>query len=189
MRIAAFLLAAISLPANAGPPFLTGDPDPADAGHWEISVGLLGERRPDERAYRLPAFEVNYGLGSGLEVSFESAWLRVSGRQSASGIDNSVLGAWRILEEEKHGFRSPSSRVGIPQRAPARKGLVEDERLCHLRIQKGVGPAQLGIAVARIHPAKSPDGWEYGVSVKHETEGGSVRGRLTADRTASARAS
>ena len=180
-RLAACLLLAATLPAQAGPPFLTGDPDPADAGHWEISVGLVGERRPDERAYRLPAFELNYGLGAGLEMSFESAWLRVrEDGTSLSGIDNSVLGLkWRILEDEKDGISlALKPEWEFRNARSARKGLVEDENafLLDLRMQKAVGPVQLGMSVARVHPAKSPDGWEYGVFVKHETKEGSTLG-------------
>jgi hypothetical protein len=26
----------------AGPPFVTDDPEPVDAGHWELNVGLAG---------------------------------------------------------------------------------------------------------------------------------------------------
>jgi hypothetical protein len=182
VRFVAWLLAAVALPARAGPPFLTGDPDPADAGHWEISVGATTERRPDERAYRVPAFELNYGLGAGLEVSFESAWLRVSadGAPTRSGVDNSVIGLkWRILEEEKDGVSlALKPEWEFHNARSARKGLVEDENaiLLDLRIQKGVGPVQLGMAVARVHPSKSENGWEYGVFVKHESEAGHTLG-------------
>jgi hypothetical protein len=182
VRIAAFLLAAASLPAAAGPPFLTGDPDPAEPGHWEISVGAAVERRPGERLDHLPAFEVNYGLAEGFEVSYESGWLRLSadGAPTQSGFDNSIVGIkWRILEEEKHGLSlAIKPEYEFRNARSARKGLTDDENvfLVDLRLQKGVGPVQLGMAIARVHPQKSPDGWEYGVFVKHETKEGSTFG-------------
>ena len=184
-RVAGFLLTlAWASDAHAGPPFLTGDPDPADRGHWEISVGVVDERRPGEHLYGLPAFEINYGVAEGFEVSYESSWLRKTedGAPSRTGYDNSIIGLkWRILEEEKHGVTlalKPEWEFRTPHSSAVRNGLAEDENafVLDLRVQKTVGPVVLGAALARIAPTKSPDGWEYGVFVKKETEKGHTFG-------------
>src|SRR4051794_10082268 len=101
--LAAVLLALCSIPAGAGPPFLTGDPDTGDAKHWEISLGASSERRPGQRLDALPAFEINYGVAEGWEASIESAWLRLraDGVSTEHGADNVVIGLkWRMLEQE-----------------------------------------------------------------------------------------
>ena len=41
--IAALVLASAAVPARAGPPYLTDDPDPTDLGHWEIYAFTTGE--------------------------------------------------------------------------------------------------------------------------------------------------
>jgi hypothetical protein len=182
-RLAGFLLtAAWALPSHAGPPFITGDPDPVEHGHWEISVGLADERRPGEHLYMLPAFEMNYGVADGFELSFESAWLRkkADGEPTESGFDNAILGLkWRILKEEKHGVTlalKPEWR--FRNSGSARKGLADDESafLLDLRVQKAVGPVQLGVAIARVFPQDSHGGWEYGTFAKVETEKGHTFG-------------
>ncbi len=178
------LLVPWALPAHAGPPFLTGDPDPVDRGHWEVSVGLADERRPGEHLYKLPTFEINYGVAEGFELSYESSWVRKSGdgAPARSGYDNSIVGLkWRILEEEKHGVTlalKPEWEFRTPRSAAVRNGLAEDENAfaLDLRMQRAVGPVQLGVAVAGIAPTKSASGWEYGVFIKKETEKGHTFG-------------
>ena len=82
---AAVLLAALPLPmpASAGPPFLTDDPEPTDTGHWEIYAPLVaaaGLGRNYDGAF---GAELNYGavknvqLTLGLPASFvhdRSGW-------------------------------------------------------------------------------------------------------------------
>jgi hypothetical protein len=76
-RGVALILCSLAAVSHAGPPFLTGDPDTVERGHWENSVGVVHESRTGARLDAVPAFEVNYGVAEGLELSFESAWLRL----------------------------------------------------------------------------------------------------------------
>ena len=181
-RAAALLAGGWTACASAGPPFLTGDPDTVDAGHWEMSVGWRTERSEGVRVDAAPAVEVNYGVADGLELSLEGAWLRASegGGPKVRGTDNPIVGLkWRVLEQEKDGvsfaikpeweFRNSSS---------ARKGLAEghDTGLVDFRVQKGFGHTLLGAAVARTFPSKGSGAWEYGVSLRQETESGHTFG-------------
>ena len=121
-------------------------------------------------------------MGDGLELSFESAWVRQreDGSPTRSGLDNSIVGLkWRVLEQEKDGvtfaikpefeFRSARS---------VREGLTEDANvaLVDFRVQKAFGPIQIGAAIAPVFPTKGPHGWEYGVFVKNETAAGHTFG-------------
>jgi hypothetical protein len=123
-------------------------------------------------------------VADGFELSYESSWLRRSadGEPTRSAYDNSIIGIkWRILEEEKHGVTlalKPEWEFRYPNSDAVRKGLADDENafLLDLRVQKAVGPVQLGVALARVFPSKSSGGWEYGVFVKKETEKGHTFG-------------
>src|ERR1700761_2303696 len=57
----AVLAAGNPLPATAGPPFLTDDPEPVDYGHWEIIGFSMGTSVQGDAAGSLPGVEVNYG--------------------------------------------------------------------------------------------------------------------------------
>jgi len=183
-HILAFLAIALGLPAYAGPPFHTGDPDTADKGTWEASLGVVAERRPGEKVYELPGFEVNYGLADGLEFSYESAWLQKceNGVPSESGYGNSLVGLkWRFLEQEKHGVTvalKPEFEFRNPGSSSVQKGLADDENtfLLDLRVQRAFGENLLGLSFARTFPSKSDGSWEYGMFLKRETAKGHTFG-------------
>jgi hypothetical protein len=48
--------------AQAGPPFVTDDPEPPPPGGWEINVPFVLERTPGQTAMNAPLFDLNYGL-------------------------------------------------------------------------------------------------------------------------------
>jgi hypothetical protein len=181
-RIAAYLFALVPLPSYAGPPFLTGDPDTVERGHWENSVGVERENRHGERLDRLPTFEVNYGVREGLEFSFESAWLRLreDGAPGRNGVDNSIIGLkWRLLEQEKDGVTfAVKPEFEWRNASSVRKGLTGDENvvLVDFRVQRNFGPIQLGASLAPVFPTKGTHGWEYGAFVKTETAAGHAFG-------------
>src|SRR5437870_133807 len=54
-------LLAIGL-AQAGPPFVTDDPEPPPPGGWEINVPFILERTPGKTEMDAPLFDLNYGL-------------------------------------------------------------------------------------------------------------------------------
>src|SRR2546428_9214509 len=54
-------LLAIGL-AQAGPPFVTDDPEPPPPGGWEINVPFIVERTPGKTDMDAPLFDLNYGL-------------------------------------------------------------------------------------------------------------------------------
>lgn len=55
--------------AQAGPPFLTDDPEPTEAGHWEIYAPAV-ERAGRARDYEGDAgVELNYGAAPGVQVT------------------------------------------------------------------------------------------------------------------------
>jgi hypothetical protein len=57
--------------AQAGPPFLTDDPETPGNKHWEINFGFTGNRNPGAGAYEVPDFDINYGLGDRIQLKYE----------------------------------------------------------------------------------------------------------------------
>jgi hypothetical protein len=57
--------------AQAGPPFRTDDPETPGNKHWEINLGFLGDRNPQEGYYSLPNVDINYGLGDRIQLKYE----------------------------------------------------------------------------------------------------------------------
>jgi len=57
--------------AQAGPPFITDDPDTPGNKHWEINLGWIGDRNPYEGNYQVPDFDINYGLGDRIQLKYE----------------------------------------------------------------------------------------------------------------------
>ncbi len=48
--------------AQAGPPFVTDDPEPPPPGGWEINLPFILERTPGRTEMDSPLFDLNYGL-------------------------------------------------------------------------------------------------------------------------------
>ncbi len=53
---------ALGSTAEAGPPFVTDDPELPPPGGWEINVPFILERTPDRTEMNAPLFDLNYGL-------------------------------------------------------------------------------------------------------------------------------
>jgi hypothetical protein len=89
--------------AQAGPPFVTDDPEPPVPGGWEINVPFILERTPGKTEMNAPLFDLNYGLPNvqlKLEVPVEVVHQDDAG--TAAGAGDLVLGIkWRFLNSEQ----------------------------------------------------------------------------------------
>jgi Putative MetA-pathway of phenol degradation len=96
------LLVTIDL-ADAGPPFVTDDPEPPPRGGWEINVPFILERTPGRTEMDAPLLDLNYGLPEvQLKVEFPIKIVGddVSGTDAGAG--DLLLGVkWRFLNNEK----------------------------------------------------------------------------------------
>ncbi len=63
-----FVGVGMPLPTQAGPPFLTDDPEPVDYGHWEIIGFSLGTLVHGNSTGTLPGLEINFGARPDLQL-------------------------------------------------------------------------------------------------------------------------
>ena len=98
---AACLLAINS--AQAGPPFVTDDPEPPPPGGWEINVPFIVERTPGKTEMDAPLFDLNYGLPNiQLKLEIPVRIVHEDNDGTAAGAGDLLLGVkWRFFNNEK----------------------------------------------------------------------------------------
>jgi hypothetical protein len=143
--IAAVLIGAamFRVPAFAGPPYLTDDPEPTDTGHFENYLYLEGTRAAG--AFDTPGagFEINYGAWPDVQLT-GSAPLNPNPGPGGMGIVWAPLGGgikYRFLEEDTEGWRPQAAifpQISIPVGSAARGSPVSE--LLPLWLQKSFGP-------------------------------------------------
>lgn len=89
----AMLLALFSVPALAGPPYLTDDPEPTDTGHYEIYFFSEGATAADGRDGSV-GIDFNYGAAEDLQLSavLPINWISPTGQGGSTGLGNVELG-------------------------------------------------------------------------------------------------
>jgi hypothetical protein len=85
--VLAAALSALAGQADAGPPFLTDDPEPTDLGHWEIYNFANGTHTPGDTSGEA-GLDLNYGGAKDLQLTavFPLAYTTADGGSSGSGV-------------------------------------------------------------------------------------------------------
>jgi hypothetical protein len=99
---AVFSALSLTVVLQAGPPFITDDPEPVELNHWELYVFGTGDRTADASAISAPAIEFNYGLAPDTQFHLIApvANASSSGRGWTSGYGDTELGLkYRFIEE------------------------------------------------------------------------------------------
>src|SRR6266487_1410538 len=91
-------LLAIGL-VQAGPPFVTDDPEPPPPGGWEINVPFILERTPGKTEMDAPLFDLNYGLPDiQLKLEVPVSIVNRDNNGPATGLRHLLLGVkWRFF--------------------------------------------------------------------------------------------
>jgi len=94
--------------AQGGPPFLANDTGTPGDGHWEINVAAAPSIARNSSTYQLPQFDINYGVGDRLQLTYEIPYLiERSGGQQNSGWSNANPGIkWRFLDQPEGGWQA-----------------------------------------------------------------------------------
>jgi Putative MetA-pathway of phenol degradation len=91
---------------EAGPPFVTDDPEPPPPGGWEINVPFILERTPGKTEMDAPLFDLNYGLPDvQLKLEFPIEIVNEDGGGTAAGAGDLLIGIkWRFFNNEQSQF-------------------------------------------------------------------------------------
>ncbi|MDR3607191.1 MAG: hypothetical protein P4M08_07415 [Oligoflexia bacterium] len=92
--------------AQGGPPMVTDDPGTVENGHWEINIASLTASNYNQNLIQFPYFDINYGLGSRLQLKVETGWVirRDHVAPAQGGADTVLAGTkFRFLDEETAG--------------------------------------------------------------------------------------
>ncbi|MGA9526761.1 MAG: hypothetical protein WBS24_01465 [Terriglobales bacterium] len=173
----ALILVALSLPVTAqgGPPFITNDPGTPGDDAWEINVMTYTERHPGARIFNAPLLDLNYGVGSRIQLTYEVPYL-VEGTDAGptrTGLGKSVPGVkWRFYDSDvkklavsvfpQLEFNNPTSSL--------QRGLVANNTRFYLPVEvtKKVGPIEVNPEVGYIFASQRGAGWFNGLVVLRE---------------------
>jgi len=87
---------------EAGPPFVTDDPEVPPVGGWEINIPFTLNRTPGSTQMNAPLFDFNYGLPQ-LQLEFDIPVAVFSDRKATNaGLGDLLYGIkWRFFKDEK----------------------------------------------------------------------------------------
>ena len=63
--------------AQGGPPYYTNDPGTPGNLNWEINLGYMPFYYRGQSLSHVPDVDINFGVGERIQLTYESAWLRV----------------------------------------------------------------------------------------------------------------
>ena len=163
-----FIFPCLSL---AAPPLLISDTGTPGDGHYELNVGLSGEKALSGSKIAFPALDLNYGWGERIQIKYELPWIFTNkeGEEAKNGIGNSVLGVkWRFLDEERHGIAmSVYPQVEFnTAKSSVDKGLVDygTNWIFPMELEKKFGPINLIGELGFIYRPENKNQWLYGLA-------------------------
>lgn len=173
------LLAALSfsLPAAAqgGPPFITNDPGTPGDANWEINIMAYSERHPAARIFNAPILDLNYGVGSRIQLTYEVPYLVVgsNGGPTRTGLGKSLPGVkWRFYDSDEKKLSIsifPQLEFNNPD-ASLQRGLVNYNNRFFLPVEvsKEIGSIQVNPEAGYIFASGKGAGWFTGLVVLKE---------------------
>ena len=168
------VLAAALLPtsAQAGPPFLTDDPEPTDVGHWEIYAPLFEAEGSGKDFEGSLGAEINYGpvkdvqltVGIPVAYSHDATGLRWDAGDLAASVK------YRFYQDEAAGLQIAAFPGITFPTASNRMGAGHVTALLPIWAQKDLGKwSVFGGGGYAINPgAGKRDYWTGGVAVTHQ---------------------
>jgi hypothetical protein len=164
-----------SLEAQGGPPYYTNDPGTPGTNNWEINLGYMPFLYTDSATSHVPDVDINFGLGKRIQLTYESAWLRVKKGTgpAAYGMEQSNPGLkWRFYQNEEKGLEMsifPQGFINNPNHA-VQRGISPPGSSFEVPIEftKKVGPVDIDWELGYNAVHRGPDGWIAGLAVGHD---------------------
>jgi hypothetical protein len=154
---------------QGGPPYYTNDPGTPGNMQWEINLGYMPFLYGTQSITHTPDVDINFGLGDRVQLTFESAWLRVDDLPEPPryGLEQDQLGVkWRFYDNEDSGFAVsvfPQLSINNPNNS-VQRGITPRgaSLILPLEFTKKLGPVDLN--------------WEAGYNAVHLGHDGYVAG-------------
>jgi hypothetical protein len=161
--------------AQGGPPYYTNDPGTPGNKNWEINFGYMPFFYRGQSISHTPDVDINFGLGDRIQLTYESAWLRVHnpGQSVKYGLEQDQLGVkWRFYDSGENGMGLslfPQLSVNNPNDA-IRRGITPpgDSLILPLEFTKKLGPVDVNLEGGYQFVHLGPDGWLTGLVVGHD---------------------
>jgi hypothetical protein len=171
----AFFSVGTSAFAQGGPPYYTNDPGTPGPFNWEINIGYMPFFYSNQSVSHVPDLDINFGIGDRIQLTYESAWLRVQNPGSATkfGLNQSNPGVkWRFYDAGESGLSVsvfPQLFLNNPDDA-VRRGITppNDSFLLPVEFSKKFGPVDVDYEIGYQFVRKGPDGWLTGLVLGHE---------------------
>ncbi len=174
LLLAAVLVALSTTLASAqgGPPYYTNDPGTPGHLNWEINVGYMPFYFQGQSISHTPDLDINFGVGSRVQLTYENAWLRVKsqGSDAKFGLGQSNPGVkWRFYDAgEGHLSVSmfPQFFLNNPNDA-VRRGITPASQTFELPFEFSdkLGPLDVDFELGYDVVHKGPNGWIGGLVV------------------------
>jgi hypothetical protein len=161
--------------AQGGPPYYTTDPGTPGPNSWEINLGYMPFLYNDSSTTHTPDVDINYGIGERIQLTYESAWLRVQDGTDKPkyGVGQDQLGfKWRYYDNQKAGFAIslfPQVSINNPDHS-VQRGIVPPgaSLLLPMEFTKKVGPIDVNWEVGYNLVHRGPNGYISGFIVGHD---------------------
>ncbi len=166
------LFAASSAFGQGGPPYYTNDPGTPGNHNWEINFGYMPFFFSNQSVSHTPDLDLNFGIGDRIQLTYESAWLRVQnpGAPTKFGMNQSNPGVkWRFYDKGEDGLSIsifPQFYLNNPNHAVAR-GITPPYSSFEMPVElsKKVGPVDVNLELGYEFVHKGPNSFITGLVV------------------------
>jgi hypothetical protein len=169
MKFLGAIFAVLLLPGllEAGPPFVTDDPEPVEYKHWEVYVASQLYRDGEGWTGTAPQVEVNYGVAPNLQLHtiVSDAFSATSSHAKAAGFGDVELGAkFRFVQQSRFVPEVATFPLLELPTASERRGLGDDHLQAYfpLWMQKDFGKwTAYGGGGYWINPGANNKNWGF----------------------------
>lgn len=161
--------------AQGGPPYYTNDPATPGKMNWEINFAYMPFLYSGRSISHTPDVDINFGVGDRIQLTYESAWLRVHNPSGPVkyGLEQDQLGVkWRFYDSGEHGKAFsifPQLSVNNPNHS-VRRGITPPgaSLILPVEFRKKFGPVDVNAEAGYNLVHLGPDGWLTGLVVGHD---------------------
>jgi len=153
------------------PPIETEDTGTPDDGKWEINTAWTYTRSSRAKDSTLPTLDVNYGIGSSIQLKYEIAGLerRAAGEKIQRAISDSIAGIkWRVRDQENFPISVfPQIQFQTPGSKARDKALTEDGITTSFPWQTSrvIGLSSIDLELGPVFHAHADPRWISGLAL------------------------